>query len=588
MARKMTGFDELKQRLQQHVALIYPDLDGVAYVDRLLATMAVDEAVVDTPAHDEPRLNKWDQSTVFMITYGDSLRRDDEAPLQTLQRFMTDYLSDVVSAVHVLPFYPYSSDDGFSVIDYEAVNPALGDWQDISTLAQQSTLMADLVINHCSQEHRWFQQFLADEQPGCDYIQCADASLDWSGVVRPRAHDLLRPVETPSGTKHAWCTFSHDQIDVDFSNPDVLIEFIQIIRGYLDRGVRVIRLDAVGFLWKEHGTTCMHLPQTHEVIKLLHTLTCAKQPDVVIITETNVPNKENLSYFGDGDEAHAIYNFSLPPLLIHALLSGDGSHLKRWLMRMPPAELGTTYFNFIASHDGIGLRPIEGLLGPEEVDGLIETLRSFGGEVSMRRLSDGSERPYEANIALFDAMKGTLTGGPDQWQVERFLCAHTIMMSLEGMPAIYIHSLLGTENDRAAFEASGHKRHINRHQWDDQRLRALLADSSSHHHQVFNAMRQRLAVRVGQEAFHPNATQYCLHLADGLWGVWRQDIRRRQSIFAIANLRPEPQCLPVNQINLTDTQRWADLLSGQPITDLHGELELAPYQCMWISNRAGC
>ncbi|MEO1369890.1 MAG: alpha-amylase family glycosyl hydrolase, partial [Acidobacteriota bacterium] len=380
---------------------------------------------------DEDRADRWSEDDVMLITYGDSVRRPGEAPLRTLADFLAGPLEDTVSGVHILPFFPYSSDDGFSVIDYRSVDPELGDWAEIREIASRSTLMVDLVINHVSAKSDWFGQFVRGERPGVEYFITLDPETDTSSVVRPRPDSLLAPVETAAGVRHVWATFSHDQIDLDYSNPDVLFEMVDVLLFYLAQGARWVRLDAVGFLWKRIGTSCMHLPETHEAVRLLRTIAEAAEPRVVLITETNVPNAENLSYFGNCNEAHAIYNFSLPPLLLDALVQGRSKYLKAWMMSMPPAPFGCAYFNFTASHDGIGLRPAEGLLSPGDIEVLTRTMESFGGHLSMRALADGSLRPYEINISLFDALQGTVAG-PDSHQEARFLCAQTIMLGLEG------------------------------------------------------------------------------------------------------------------------------------------------------------
>ena len=142
----------------------------------------------------------------------------------------------------------------------------------------------------------------------------------------------------------------------------------------------------------ESACTTSILPQTHEIVKLLRLVLQNLEPNAVVITETNVPNRENLSYFGNENEARG-YNFSLPPLLVHALLTGDCQHLKTWMMSMPPARQGRTYLNFIASHDGIGVRPAEGLLSPPQLEAMLDTLRGFGGHISMRTMPNGRVNP---------------------------------------------------------------------------------------------------------------------------------------------------------------------------------------------------
>jgi sucrose phosphorylase len=534
----------------------------------------------------EENLNKWSENNILLITYGDSITSSTaEKPLTTLDRFLTKYLQETITGVHILPFFPYSSDDGFAVIDYLQVNPQLGDWEDIEDIASKFNLMVDLVINHVSSQSVWVEQYRQGKKPGCDYFIEVAPDTDLSQVVRPRSSPLLAKFNTVNGEKYLWATFSHDQLDLNFANPDVLLEFIKIILFYVQKGAKYIRLDAVGYLWKKIGTSCIHLTETHAVIRLLRELLQMLNADVALITETNVPNRENLSYFGNRDEAHMIYNFSLPPLLLNALLQGKSEHLKTWMMSMPPAPIGCAYFNFIASHDGIGVRPAEGLLAEEEYHQLLETMQKFGGKISMRKKADGTESPYEINISLFDALQGTVKG-EDQWQIERFICSQTIMMSIEGIPAFYIHSLLATPNGYDNVAKTGHKRSINRHQWDFNRLEQLLSDSESPQFRVLTELSRRIQIRRRQPAFHPNATQYTLHpMNKALFAFWRQSRERDQSIFCIFNLSDRQQKLQLSYLNLVCTDTWRDLISGKLLQDNDNKLILKPYQSIWLSNK---
>jgi len=533
----------------------------------------------------QENLKKWNHNNVLLITYGDSVIDGQRPPLEVLAEFLEKYLEGTVTGVHILPFFPYSSDDGFAVIDYLQVNPELGNWEQVKRIAQHFNLMVDLVINHVSSQHEWFQQFKAGELPGRHYFVTGDPSEDLSEVVRPRSSPLLTPVETAEGVRHVWTTFSADQVDVDFKNPDVLIEYVKIIVAYVQAGARYIRLDAVGFLWKKQGTNCMHLPETHAMVRLFREILQMIDPGIALITETNVPNRENLSYFGNRNEAHMIYNFSLPPLLLNALLQGRSDHLKTWMMSMPPAPIGCAYFNFTASHDGIGMRPAEGLLTEDEYAQLIDTMRKHGGKISMRTRPDGSQSPYEINISLFDALKGTVKG-EDQWQVERFLCSQTIMMALEGIPAFYIHSLLATHNYAEGVEKTGHNRTINRYKWDLNTLEVALADPATPHAKVLKELTRLIKIRRQQTAFHPNATQYTLHpLNRALFAFWRQSLTRDQSIFSVHNLSDEPQELRFSDLNLVSTDDWFDLISGDKFADLDTVYILKPYQSVWITNK---
>ncbi|MFY9253044.1 MAG: sugar phosphorylase [Fuerstiella sp.] len=565
--------------LCQHLGFLYPTADVEQLADDVVNVFGGYEK----QTHKMPP-EMWSQRDCLVITYGDSIIDADRMPLDTLNQFLGSYLSDAVSGVHVLPFCPYSSDDGFAVIDYAEVNSSLGGWPQISAIAENYRLMADIVINHVSSQSQWFQNYRNGVEPGATYVMEANAGDDLSAVVRPRASPLLRPTETANGLKHVWCTFSHDQIDLDFRNPAVLLEFVKIIRLYLERGISIFRLDAVGFLWKEPGTNCMHLPQTHEVVKLLRTVVDYFAPGTLLITETNVPNHENLTYFGNRNEAHVIYNFSLAPLLMHALLTGKSEYLKRWLMSMPPAPLGCTYLNFTASHDGIGMRPAEGLLSDEEQLQLVDTVRHFGGRVSTRRTQDGGERIYELNVSLFDALQGTVAG-KDEWQVERFLCSQTVMMGLEGIPAFYIHSLLATANDQAGVAMTQHNRSINRHKWYWPDLKQKLADSESVHSVVLHELTRRMKIRRSNPAFNPNAVQFTLQLRDEFFAFWRQSTDRSQSIFCVHNMTDCCQELRLSDLNLIAMVNWRDAISGVQLDDRIGVLEVRPYQCLWITNR---
>jgi sucrose phosphorylase len=573
----------LNPQIEHHLETIYK---GTEVSD--LSTLASDLIRLMRLEDVEPiknrYINHWDQKDSVLICYGDSVLESQQKPLITLKSFLDTYSKGIIDGVHILPFYPFTSDDGFSVLDYSSVNPSLGEWEDIVAIAKDYSLMADLVINHCSARSMWFENFIKDRDPGRNFFYTASPEDDLSDVVRPRTNALLREVKTAKGTQHVWCTFSHDQVDLNFKNPQVLKEFVNIIRQYLDYGVRIFRLDAVAFLWKEVGTNCLNLEQTHEVVRLLRSLIEQACPDAVIITETNIPNRQNLAYFGNANEAHCIYNFSLPPLLVNSLITGNCDYLKQWMMSMPPARNGTAYFNFIASHDGIGLRPAEGLLDDQEIDNLVTTMQQFGGLVSWRTGENGDRKPYEINISLFDALQGTKKG-TDQYGLQRFACAHAIMLALEGIPGIYIHSLLGTRNDYQRAENSGHNRAINRHQWDYDSLKSELADSNSHHHQVYNHLKSLLKIRCNQTAFHPNATQFTLHLGSQLFGFWRQSMDREQSIFCVSNVSDQIQLLDLSDLNLIDTENWHDLISGNQFNEANHLINLAPYQTVWITNQ---
>jgi sucrose phosphorylase len=574
----------LKDKLVQQLSTIYDDVPLEQSVNDIAQSLLDIMALSSKEITAKPFSNHWSEEDVILITYGDSIIKADQAPLKTLKNFLDSSVGNAINSVHILPFFPYSSDDGFSVIDYSSVNESLGGWQDIEQISKSYRLMSDLVINHCSSRSAWFDNFIKGEGQGSDFFFTALPDDNLSEVVRPRTSPLLKEVETSKGKKFVWCTFSHDQVDFDFRNPEVLKAFTSIIKQYLDAGVKIFRLDAIAFLWKVVGTTSINLSQTHEVVRLLRTLIESAEPTAVIITETNIPNTQNLTYFGNANEAHGIYNFSLPPLLINTLLTGNCLYLKRWLMSMPPSQDGTMYFNFIASHDGIGLRPAEGLLSENELDTLVQTVQDFGGKISWRTTDTGEQKAYEMNIALYDALQGTVKG-KDQWNFERFICAHAVMFALEGIPGIYIHSMLGTQNDYQKLANTHHNRSINRRRWHVGALDDALADKNLHHANVLSTLKSLLGIRIKQSAFHPNATQFTLHLGLQLFGFWRQSKDRKQSVFCVSNISDQPVVLPLSELNLIITESWLELISNEEITELTQEMTLAPYQTVWLSNR---
>jgi sucrose phosphorylase len=579
---KQDSLKLFRQQAEQRLHRIYAPEQVAPLLTQLEAELA-EFLAADDCATQACRM--WSEQDLILITYGDSVCDGTEKPLQSLCAFLKQYLAELISIVHLLPFFPYSSDDGFAVIDYLQVNPELGDWEQISELHRDFDLMIDLVINHVSSQHRWFQQFLRHQPPGRDYFVCPPEAADLSKVVRPRHSPLLTEVDTDAGPAKVWTTFSADQVDTAFANPAVLLEYIRVLLFYLQQGARFIRLDAVAFLWKEWGTSCLNLPQTHEIVKLLRDLLGAVAPKTVLLTETNLPHHQNLSYFGDSDEAHMIYQFSLAPLLLHGLYRGTSQYLCDWARTRCVAPPGCTFLNFTASHDGVGMRPLEGLLPQGEIDLLLQGMEKFGGLISYKANNDGSRSPYEINIGYFDALQGTWLGN-DCWQIARFLLAQTLMMGLRGIPAFYIHSLLATPNDHRGVEQTGRARSINRRRWQRAELDELLENEQSDQAIVFAELRRRLQIRRQQAAFHPDARQEVLHLGEHLFGFWRVSLDGKQKIFAVHNLTDQTRNLYLD--GALDGQfegHWVGLLTGEVVTSERAMIELPPYHVLWLTEK---
>jgi sucrose phosphorylase len=523
----------------------------------------------------------WDENTSVLITYGDMVQNEEEPPLRVLKRFSDQYLGGAINTIHILPFCPYSSDDGFSVINYRVVDSNLGSWKDIQDLGTGFRLMYDLVLNHCSRKSKWFADYVANIAPFRDYFIEADPETDLSAVTRPRALPLLTPIHTQHGDTHVWTTFSDDQIDLDFSNPDVLFEFLDILIFYVSTGATIIRLDAIAYLWKKIGTNCIHLKQTHEVVKLMRDLLDMVAPEVVLLTETNVPHEENISYFGDGDEAHMVYQFSLPPLLLHALVNGNTAYLTEWAASLNDLPTACTYFNFTASHDGIGVRPLQGIISNDELNKLAEHVTNLGGHVSRKANSDGTESPYELNITYFDAL-GDHADSVTENHIVRFLCAQTVAMELRGVPAVYFHSLTATRNNYAGVEETGRARTINRLKWQEDELSRLLADSSTPASRVMKEYLRRLKLRSQNKVFHPDASQKIFDLGQEWFVVER--VWGNEWVVCISNFTDQYQELKVDARlgRLSQAVACSDILSGRRYMGDGKVISFDPYQTVWL------
>ena len=523
---------------------------------------------------------------VVLITYADMVKDSSEqqSPLAALREFCTAHLKGAISTIHILPFYPWTSDDGFSVVDYREVSNDYGSWDDVGKLGEEFDLMFDLVLNHCSSKSPWFKEYVSGVEPGLNYIMEGNPKTDLSMVVRPRSSPLLTPYQTRKGERHVWTTFSADQVDLDWTSPDLLFEFLDIILYYVSIGCKILRLDAVAFLWKKIGTNCLHLPETHEIIKLIRDFLEVVAPNVVILTETNVPHEENISYFGKGDEAHAVYQFSLPPLLLHGLLRGTSEHLTNWAANMAPPPKGCHFLNFTASHDGVGVRPLEGILPHEEILDLADEIRKKGGFVSMRRLEDGSESPYELNSTYFSALSDPAN---EEQGMTRFQCSQAVALAMKGIPAVYFHSLCGTPNDLEGFKETKRNRTVNRKKWKHDELTELLDEKESLPAQIFQWYSRTLRVRAGCPAFHPEAAQEIVSLGSSLFALKRESTDGALSVFCLFNFKPEETA--VTEIDLLDEvfpdKKARDLISGGEIDWAEkGVLSLRPYQALWLSS----
>ena len=564
--------------IHNYLSLIYKDFN-TKEIDKICQNI---KTLFSKRLSDKNINQLWTEKDSFLITYADTVRNKSQNHLKTLGNFLNLFCKDF-SHIHILPYYPSSSDDGFAVIDYKRISKENGTWADFEKLTSKFKIMSDLVINHCSSESNLFKNFLKNQDPGSDFFISSKKKFDnFKKVVRPRSSELSKKVRICGKESYVWCTFSHDQVDLNFKNPNVLIFFLEIIKFYIDKGSRALRLDAVAFLWKEKGTKCINQPETHLIIRLIRLIIEYYSNECLVITETNIPSHENLSYFGNNNEAHCIYNFSLAPLLIHAIISEDNNYLKKWSRSMPPAQFGNAYLNFLSTHDGIGMRPLEGILPNNELNKFISTLKKSGAYLT-HRVSQNKKTVYEVNTTLLDAFKETYSG-EDNFQIKRFILAHEILFAMEGIPAIYIQNLVGSKNDYKKVKKTNVYRSINRKEWTINELLKLL-NKNSINKKIYLAITKLIKIRGNQKAFHPNATQFTLQLHQNLFGIWRQSLDRSQSIFCINNLSCRKQTFSLLDINLISTNKWYDLLTKKSVKDLTSNITLMPYQSVWLTNK---
>ncbi len=552
---------------------IYGDSQGTVAYEKFNSLM------IDFPRKSEKHQESFSSADIVLITYGDSLiSKSDNSPLKTLHSFCNSHLKNIVSTIHILPFFPYSSDDGFSVKDFHAVDEQLGSWDDIQALNGDFELMFDFVLNHISAQSGWFKSYLDGDDEFKDLAVETDPNLDLSLVTRPRSLPLLTPFKKKSGEEvHVWTTFSADQVDVNFASVSILVKMVEILLHYVAMGATILRLDAIAFLWKEIGTTCLHLENTHNMVKLFRLILDQVAPGVKILTETNVPHQENISYFGNGkDEAQMVYNFTLPPLLLHSFLKQDTSLFSSWVSTLQLESRENTFFNFTASHDGIGVRPLEGILDKADLDDIIKMVKANGGQVSYKHNTDGSESPYELNITYVDAyLRGDV--GNDPHQAKRFLASQAIQLVLPGVPAVYIHSLLGTHNWKEGVRQTKRARTINRRKLYIEELEEELNDKSSFRSNIFYSYCDLIRNRIQQPAFHPKADFTVLNVEPRLFCIERKN--EQQRIICLTNVTDQEITLSFEKEEFKPCNY--DILLDETVKN--DQLHFKPYQSRWLT-----
>jgi len=534
---------------------------------------------------------RFTQKDVILITYGDIMRGKESSPLATLAKFCDTYLKGTINTLHILPFFPSSSDRGFSIVDFETVDPHLGSWHDIEDLENRYQLMFDGVINHVSSKSRWFHEFLNNNPYYKDFFITFKSKEDLTSeqrrlIFRPRTSKILTELQSLKGSVYVWTTFSPDQIDLNYKNPNVLVRVIEVMLMYVRHGADIIRLDAVMYLWSKPGTRCVHLEQTHEIVKLFRDILNVVAPRVALITETNVPHMENISYFGNGhDEAQMVYNFALPPLVLHSFYTENTTALSTWAKSLKKVSNTATFFNFLDSHDGIGLMAVKNILRKEDIDYMIERAKKHGGYISYKTAEDGTEVPYEINITWYSALNLKGSDEDIQFQVKRFVASRSIALVLQGVPAIYLHSLFGTHNDHEAVEDTHRKRAINRTVVDMHSLMESMNYPHSKKSHINRSLGGLIKIRTKNRAFHPNGDQKVLMISPSVFTVLRTSPEKDQHILTITNVTDKECRLEItfSEIDLSESQ-WCDLISGKTWLAEEQKLciTLQPYDIIWL------
>ncbi|EAC2499508.1 alpha-amylase [Listeria monocytogenes] len=552
---------ELVNQIEVKLRKIYQAAYQPAYLEKMLA------CAENYSNNTRGSIDTISEKNVYLIAYGDSIFEKNKHPLQTLNEFLQEYAQDVITDVHLLPIFPSTSDDGFSVTDYKQIDEQLGDWDDVQKMSENFRVMLDFVANHMSKSSDWFKRFSDNEAPYNQFFIEKDSQFDYKNVTRPRTSPLFHKYENG---KELWTTFSEDQLDLNVRNIDCLVALTDVLLFYASKQATSIRLDAIGFLWKTSGTTCMHLPETHEIISLWRLLIDELYPNLQIITETNVPHEENISYFGDGEnEANMVYQFPLPPLVLHTFTCHDTTKLSKWAKSISQVSSTATYFNFLASHDGIGMRPATGILSDEEINSLVQKAVQNGGQVSYKDNADGTQSVYELNINYGEALQNPGEDTTEELVTKKIIAAHSILLTLQGVPAIYYHSLLGSKNDLVGYEESGINRRINREKLEKNQLVHEL-ETDTYRQTIFTSLKKLVQIRRNHTAFSPFATQEILDLGPDIFAIKRES--EKECIYGIINVTSQ-------NIRKTLAFSGTNLLTNQPVAS---ELDLTAYEVVWI------
>jgi sucrose phosphorylase len=401
-----------------------------------------------------------------LITYVDRL---GGGAFRDLERLLDGPLAGAFGGVHVLPFFhPIDgADAGFDPIDHTTVDPRLGTWEDVAARAAHTDVMADVIVNHISRHSPQFQDY---DQRGTD-SPYAGMFLTYSHVFPEgareqdlRALQTIRPglpftkYQTAFGEQVIlWTTFTTEQIDIDVRHPEGRRYLTAVLSRLHAAGIRAIRLDAIGFAVKKAGTCCFMIPETLTFIDAITAQAHVLGIEVLVEVHGNYQDQIEVARRVDW-----VYDFALPPLMLHTMYTRDSSALRRWL-EMRPRNIMTV----LDTHDGIGVVDADGLLTAQEIGALVETIhqRSRGESRLASGTAAGNVDTSQINCTFYDAV-----GRRDT----EYLVARAIQCFIPGIPQIYYVGLLAGGNDIDLLRRTGVGRDINRHHYTPGELQAAL------------------------------------------------------------------------------------------------------------------
>lgn len=584
--------------------------------------------------------NALSEDDATLICYANSVAsRNGISPLGALKKFYDNHdLKKAFSSTHLLPFFPWDTDRGFSVKDYYEVAEENGTWDDIEELSKSTELMFDFVANHASIRNPIVQKailaaVLPKDHPKYDEVkkfkdfvfvyteENKPTDDELSALSRPRAYPALTPfivfekdgelladLENKDhvhvkrgeidliGTGYVWTTFSRGkredgtektrQVDLNFLNPLVLVESLKILMFYAEKKARFIRLDAIGYIWKQIGRPSIHEDQCHLLLEVIKDFLSLVTPEVVTVAEVNEAQEMFFRYLGKGDheQADLVYQFTHFPLAVYGLHTGDASYYKEWLKTIGHVE-GRQFVTILGSHDGLGLKPVRGILPESEIERFGDILvDEYKAMPNYAYLPGGKRIVYEACGTPWDLInKSDLDLDT---AIKRYKLVVAMGLTVRGIPGIYINGLLGA-NNYFPEEGLDENRTVNREIFSYNALTETLNDKSSQESRVFEMVKELLAIRRRESAFSLNAKAIIIpeYHNQSIVAAELFSADNMERILCCYNVSSEPQRLTIPKLTSRGTGKWKNLLEPHEERCFDREvidIELEPYQALWL------